>query len=175
MLSVSPRWCVLIASGRKSVEIRKRKPSIDTPFKCYIYCTQAKRDSEVLTPCNNIKDVRNEKVIGEFVCDWVRYFGFTPYNHGEYAGIDNIHDVSCVNSLEMYDYIGDGYGYGWHITDVVIYDQPKEIGEFKKWNRTEDEIACAFVKQLYEPCEKCTECNLRKPPQSYCFVEELSE
>jgi len=37
ILSIQPKWCELIASGRKTIEVRKTRPQIDTPFKCYIY------------------------------------------------------------------------------------------------------------------------------------------
>lgn len=39
MLSIRPKWCEKIASGKKTVEVRKTRPKLDTPFKCYIYCT----------------------------------------------------------------------------------------------------------------------------------------
>jgi len=40
ILSVRPQWCELIANGQKTVEVRKNRPKIPTPFKCYIYCTK---------------------------------------------------------------------------------------------------------------------------------------
>lgn len=46
LLSVRPKWCELIASGKKTVEVRKTRPKIETPFKCYIYCTKPKELSE---------------------------------------------------------------------------------------------------------------------------------
>lgn len=42
MLSILPKWCAKIASGEKTIEVRKTKPKLETPFKCYIYCTQDK-------------------------------------------------------------------------------------------------------------------------------------
>ena len=39
MLSIRPKWCEMIASGEKTIEVRKTKPKLETPFKCYIYCT----------------------------------------------------------------------------------------------------------------------------------------
>lgn len=36
LMSIKPKWCELIASGKKTVEIRKTKPLIDTQFTCYI-------------------------------------------------------------------------------------------------------------------------------------------
>ena len=42
LISIKPKWCELIANGTKTVEVRKTKPNLETPFKCYIYCTKAK-------------------------------------------------------------------------------------------------------------------------------------
>ena len=42
MISIKPKYCKLIANGKKTVEVRKTKPKIDVPFKCYIYCTKNK-------------------------------------------------------------------------------------------------------------------------------------
>ena len=42
LISIQPKWCELIASGKKTVEVRKTKPKIETPFKCYIYMTDNK-------------------------------------------------------------------------------------------------------------------------------------
>lgn len=40
LISIKPRWCGLIANGQKTVEIRKNRPTLETTFKCYIYCTK---------------------------------------------------------------------------------------------------------------------------------------
>ena len=40
MLSIRPKWCEKIASGEKTIEVRKTRPKLETPFKCYIYETQ---------------------------------------------------------------------------------------------------------------------------------------
>lgn len=40
MLSIRPKWCEKIASGEKTIEVRKTRPKLDMPFRCYIYCTQ---------------------------------------------------------------------------------------------------------------------------------------
>lgn len=98
MLSIRPKWCEKIISGEKTVEVRKNRPKLETPFKCYIYCTQASvryqticgchvlnsdelyrhpehgikhGDSIELMLCENYtKDnFLNGKIIGEFTCD----------------------------------------------------------------------------------------------------------
>ena len=40
LISIQPKWCELIASGKKTVEVRKTKPKIETPFICYVYQTR---------------------------------------------------------------------------------------------------------------------------------------
>ena len=39
LISIKPNWCKLIWSGMKTVEVRKTRPKLETPFKAYIYCT----------------------------------------------------------------------------------------------------------------------------------------
>ena len=38
LLSIKPKYVELIASGEKTIEVRKSRPKLETPFKCYIYC-----------------------------------------------------------------------------------------------------------------------------------------
>lgn len=38
MLSVRPERCEKICCGEKTIEVRKTRPKLQTPFKCYIYC-----------------------------------------------------------------------------------------------------------------------------------------
>ena len=78
LISIQPQWCEKIASGEKTLEIRKTKPKLQTPFKCYIYCTkskdkifwQGKLYRYIDDKSHNLFDKPlNGKVIGEFVCD----------------------------------------------------------------------------------------------------------
>ena len=32
LISIQPKWCELIASGKKTVEVRKTKPKLETPL-----------------------------------------------------------------------------------------------------------------------------------------------
>lgn len=72
MISIRPKWCELIASGKKTVEVRKTVPKIETPFKCYIYQTVNGRINSVDVLENNLG-----KVIGEFVCDFIELITFS--------------------------------------------------------------------------------------------------
>lgn len=201
LISIKPKWCELIASGKKTIEVRKTKPKLETPFKCYIYCTNTKPylvwgdvfrgDWETefthLSGYNRkeaekIWDVFNGHVIGEFVCDSIEEIGFSPYNHGEYICKDqSFVEQSCVPFDEMFGYLGDGYGYGWHISNLFIYDEPKKLSEFyTKCNEVcEDCYLWRYVRVNSEEFDM--ECAsefyghipLKRPPQSWCYVEEM--
>ena len=43
LISIRPKWVEKIVSGEKTLEVRKTRPKLETPFKCYIYCTGVKR------------------------------------------------------------------------------------------------------------------------------------
>ena len=158
LLSIKPKWCELIIRGEKTIEIRKTRPKIELPFKCYIYCTQGSiKDLSIIG--QGIYEKRMQ-VIGEFVCDEI-----LPIRIFENGSIQNYMcynlDRSCVDYDAIAEYIGKGnIGYGWHIFDLVIYDQPKNLGELTGLRNT---------KFGYEPTK------VERPPQSYMFVESLEE
>ena len=76
-------------------------------------------------------------------------------------------------------------GYGWHISDLVIYDKPRELSEFRnvcKYLNNDgscryEEVDCDCVKFDFNPdwSINFAECldYMSKPPQSWCYVEEL--
>ena len=149
LISIQPKWCELIASGKKKVEVRKTKPKLETPFKVYIYCTKGET---VYLP----KDIfgnehLNGKVIGEFVCDEI-----TTAKLGNYCNI-SLTDA-CLDAYELMDYADDKPLYGWHISDLVIYDEPMCLGDFNH---------CG-VNYHFNPL-------VTRPPQSWCYVERLGE
>lgn len=184
LISIQPKWCELIANGQKTIEVRKTKPKIDTPFKCYIYCTNDRKimlersnyDKSIYLNGNIYYPYKadcslNGKVIGEFVCDYI--YNCDADSAGLFEkGTGKRLPECCLNWEELFSYSkGKLPIYGWHISDLVIYDHPKEINEFKRMNRTEDNVPCAHTKWLYAPCETCKECNLTRPPQSWCYVD----
>ena len=149
LISMQPKWCELIASGKKTVEVRKSRPKLETPFKCYIYCTKA--------PKGWVRFDRNvqldTKVIGEFICDAI-------FVDGTYGHNKRFYDMACMSETDIAWYCCQLPMYGWHISDLKIYDKPKELTEFKGLRTT---------KFGYEPVE------IKRPPQSWCYVEERED
>ena len=181
MISTQPKWCELIASGKKTIEVRKTRPKIDTPFKCYIYCTKCKP----LVRQNIIdgKDIiANGKVIGEFVCDKIYditpHFDTPTFPNQYICDWDYGKEFDCLSFEELTSYLNGKQGYGWHISDLVIYDKPKEISEFYSIAKSGSDccVGCIYHETPLEelPCRSCDgERNyLYRPPQSWCYVEE---
>ena len=185
LISIKPKWCELIASGEKLVEVRKTKPKLETPFKCYIYETQGRTETPWVDEEGHEIFKGRGKVIGEFVCDQIDEIGYSPEMHGKYiSDVDDIHYVSCVDFEQMFDYLADGYGYAWHITDLVIYDMPRALRGF--YHYCGDNPNCDGCELLYYSNTECGKeefcCSnmygckpLKRPPQSWCYVVEEVE
>lgn len=138
LISIKPKFCELIANGKKTIEVRKTRPKLETPFKVYIYCTKGRGDClwewrghiAYDTQFPNERPNRIDgKVIGEFVCD--RFDTFNPTEHGISCNRFSALHESCLSVKEMRAYANGKPLYGWHISDLKIYEKPKEFGEFK--------------------------------------------
>ncbi len=165
LLSVQPKWCELIASGKKTVEVRKTKPKLLTPFKCYIYQT---RKTWVYNIYSRIADWQG-KVIGEFVCDFFDEFEPSPKSV-KFRRFRALGDTR-LTLREIIEYLNGQKGYGWHISDLVIYDKPKKLSVFRKpcVNEVYCE-SCAMYNNFYDSCGNKA-LRLQRPPQSWCYVE----
>lgn len=156
MLSIRPQWCELIASGKKTIEVRKTVPKIDTPFKCYIYETKGKIERPRGDEDGYIYQEGSGAVIGEFVCDEIFKFSTRVYLGEEQKISDEeLVSKSCVPRPELRDYEGRRFGlFGWHISDLKIYDKPKPLYDF-----------------LHTAWDGCV-ARVKRPPQSWMFVED---
>lgn len=197
MVSNKPATCEKIASGACTILVRKTRPKIDAPFKCYIYCTNS--NGMLLAAYDGLhysKDYVgrfdpaciNCKVIGEFVCDKIDKFELDDEFFGKHIEYDLYNtEVSktCLTRKELREYGKGEPLYGWHITDLVIYDEPKELSEFKyhcKYELYYDFKHCSGCDYHYysnTPSsgieEYCTCDGLKtliRPPQSWCYVKE---
>lgn len=189
LFSIKPKYCELIASGKKTIEVRKTKPKLDTPFKCYIYCTQdfanfttktKRSEMWIGEPINSVSKGRylgNGKVIGEFVCNAILPISITYSDPNSRIALREF-PFTCLTDKEIMDYLGNSnIGYGLCISDLVIYDKPKELSDFRKpcIYGEESDISCfSCDKSGYRP-DMHIDCfnEVTRPPQSWCYVEEL--
>lgn len=215
LLSIDPYYSHKILIREKLIEVRKNKPNIATPFKCYIYCTKGKlallRDDKDESERYKFehyprvhfheqcgRTLLNGKVIGEFVCD--KIFEYEYFGADCSVGINEGYAITDCTKLNINDCLTNGerlaYGkgkplFGWHISDLVIYDKPKELSGFiKNYCSYFDPAACDCTcrdeccyqyrcMDRYEPdqitvtCADPEKCITRviRPPQSWCYVE----
>lgn len=188
----------------KTIEVRKTRPKVEMPFKVYIHETKGKQvehlDGCDITYYGRGKVIgefvcnRIDEYTAEFVNDgdcyedvrrhWIDDDGEEDFEIITSNGRDNPEDCelfknSCLSYAELKKYIGENFHdipfYGWHISDLKIYDTPKNLSKFKKagWLSYDD-----WLYGLY-PNTHCTydawakRFEILKPPQSWCYVEEL--
>lgn len=174
MLSIRPKWVEKIANGEKTIEVRKTKPKLETPFKCYIYCTLPKYPHEdfIATDYPMPQFYGGGKVIGEFTCERI---ALIAYDGGELSSTTNaaFSPATCLTQTEIIAYIGDkGRCYGWHISDLRIYDQPRKLSEFRRACKNSWYCeSCAMYRENNGTCGN-ESLKIRRPPQSWCYVEE---
>lgn len=178
MISIRPKWCEKIINGDKTIEVRKTRPKLETPFKCYIYCTRDKHlafmqnaSGTNLIACMNAETaipvggfLGNGKVVGEFTCDQIidAWWDYVPDAITREVTGGNLEalDGTGMTDEELFSYVGDsmiGHCYGWHIADLRIYDTPRELSEFTGLRNTR------FGAAPYD---------IKRAPQSWCYVEE---
>ena len=71
--------------------------------------------------------------------------------------LDNRLKETCLTSKEFCDYLGEKVGYGWHISNLKIYDPPRDLWEFTGLRETKFGLAPGQI---------------TRPPQSWRYVEE---
>lgn len=182
LISIKPQYCELIAAGKKTIEVRKTRPKLETLFKVYIYCTKGEKlwkkgnsvflDKRYNRLLQTFDYMLNGKIIGEYMCDEIETVIPERYPFSEIG--------TCLTPKQILDYGGNKPIYFWHISNLVIYDKPKELSEFyvpcysgcekceyKSW----DTAYGGEIKEMV--CTVCNKKPLTRPPQSWCYVEEV--
>ena len=191
LLSVRPQWCEKICheigkteNGKpiyeKRIEVRKTAPK-DVPFKAYIYMTHGDASIKLGNgmTCHHSGGMC---VIGEFICDKVfqwnckKYITYDGSVEPTYFPLQKDLKATCLSFKQFHDYGCGKTLYGWHISDLKIYDKPKELSEFFKPCPTKEKGDCLSCDCLADNDYGgvCTN-NLTRPPQSWMFVEEIKE
>lgn len=205
LMSEKPSSIEKIANGEKEIIAKTNKPSLDIPFKVYLHCTYGqglinqgfgnRLIDENVSSKKGYGNMLNGKVVGYFICDKIDTHCYTdlscpnPSYEGDDSMVncgdgywlsDNDCEPTCLIYNELIDY-GKGKDlYFWHITDLVIYDEPKELSEFRY---PEPKQCCHAI--YGETCwggfydAKCNHIDfykcanrITKAPNSWQYVEE---
>lgn len=202
LVSIKPQWGELIFNGKKTIKVMRNRPKLEPPFEVLVYETKGKT-KYWSQPLPIPYTEGSGKVIGSFICDKItRYesefwdddtyeriqepwepLDFAEYGEYEYdtigingefcgAGLE-LSKQSCLSWNELRNYVGQGLKdfYGWHITEPKLFDEPKELREFKHKVRS----YYAWQKQGKKEKYFYQHLPLTRPPQSFCYVEDINE
>lgn len=195
MKSIKPKYCELIIAGKKTIELRKSRPKVPPPVKVYIYCTMPKCEDDIIF---NEFEALNGKVIGEFICNKIDQIHIPTELMYEKGIIEfskrtlDILNQSCLSYEDMINYSGcslDNYNprkeylYGWHISDLIMYDKPKDLSQFiylcPEFEKSSFTAKCRKCKHYFQndidmvfECDCEGEKRLIRPPQSWCYCVE---
>lgn len=152
LLSVNPPYAEWLVSGEKTIEWRK-KP---LPFgKAYIYETK--------------KGGGRGAVIGA-----VEVLGYTKFSNECYIQEETIKDGRVdIDYLRLY--MGLKPIYANHVLSPRRYYDPKPLSDFRlPCDHVNDCGTCQrYQKQIYG-WAKCKD-KITRPPQSWCYVEEVDQ
>ena len=170
MISIKPQCVSKILNKEKLVEIRKTMPKCELPCKVYIYCSKGKY--EIFNTLHGIEHkgihtgyLLNSKVVAEFILNKVDTLerdlnDWLPKNRYDVSN-ELLKDIN-LNQNELWNYGQGKILYAWHIDDLKVYDKPKELSEFSTISHRMKGKESRFTSHL-----------LQRPPQSWCYVEEL--
>ena len=152
MLSIGADPCFLIEKRKKRIEARKTYPSLKPPFRCFIYECKGNY-IKLSNVCKGSMRRGVGKVIGEFVCDGiVQVVSHPDYLAGRPLFDANAMEKTCLTRDELMEYAGNKDVFGWQISHLKLYDEPKALSSFSKYGYGQ------FVP-------------IKRPPQSWCYVE----
>lgn len=199
LLSIQPYYVFLIIARlmgwdipqHKTVEVRKDFPKDKARNRrVHVYCSKNRKSfNRIPKQYQPLMAKFLSKVIGEFICNNVEWFTVGSLRS------DDIEELACLSYKELLDYFYkpnelDGktakFGYALHISDLKIYDKPKYLTDFFTKGECQQEF-CAGCKNFHRGegwldgsyCDEdsCIEFGIKpltRPPQSYCYVEELN-
>ena len=207
LISIRPEWCKKILDGEKTVEVRRTCPVHGTPFKAYIYCTRTASKEFILDDhnwdvssknCGGWPDKRGH-VIGEFTCkkitglthvgetgSWEPASLYVMAPGSYYKPADELLKAACMSKETAEKYLKGRDGCGWHISNLKIYDKPRDLDEFSRfgfWGINGTGVCGNYCCENYEPPDSCMTpptckingCFVCRPPQSWCYVEDFCE
>lgn len=198
LISIKPKWVAKILNGEKTIEIRKTMPKCDLPIDVYIYATKRQNlvlgdnfYGDWVTEYTTTRGWSKEnveriwvnlsgKVVAKFTLNKVEEIDYEEYGCGDEddemfdwyftktLNTEELQEKSCLKRFEIANYLQREIGYAWLIDNLEIFDEPKELSEFRHICELKN---CEARDRACWYCGKHTK--LTKAPQSWCYVEKL--
>lgn len=193
MISDKPRYCAKIMNGEKTIEVRRNKALASAIQKLigengyadiYVYCTKeltrlyGEQSPFIENHLNYFADdfsegfdsnntgFLNGKVIFKFRCYKVEEIKYDEKSLACYTECMNYIKLqlrSCLDLEEIHLYLKGKKSYAIHISDLEIFDKPKELCEFESTKQR-----LVDVGQIQPILQNI---RLTKAPQNFCYIE----
>ena len=139
LISIKPKWVAKILNREKTTEIRKTAPKCDLPIDVFIYCT--KKDNGLRYWGYHM----GGRIFAKFTLKKRERIYITAKEQAKTFSLspEELCKSLCLDEEEIWNYLKNGNGYVWHISDLKIFDKPMELSDF----------------------------GLKRAPQSWCYVE----
>lgn len=189
LASLKPYYYYLIGERKKTIEIRKSDLK-NLPQDVLFYMSKDEKSFKKIPKEFQEKYRKHFGKVGiEFTCDRIEMVNAKCSDYGIDLFYHDCFTKGCLTEREIEEYFNipedkdlrvmKGNGYAWHLSNLKIYDKPKELREFYTILKSGSD--CCFgclwnATPLDEmPCRTCTRERkyLSRPPQSYMFVEEV--
>ena len=188
LLSIRPEWVEKILNGEKTIEVRKQFPKDYVGWVYIYCTKDYKKilfenggygwRLNTWNKNKNVITTNNGKVVARFWCDKVETISlpYTYFGTNKWVSCENERTLqtetideqellkkSCISEEQIYKYLNfkkspKQVGYAIHISKLEIFDEPRELSEFKFW-KDKSEYGCWYENKL------------TKAPQNYCYIE----
>lgn len=174
LASLKPYYYYLIGEKIKTLEIRKSDFK-NLPQDVLFYMSKDEKSFAKIPKEFQEKYRKHFGKVGiEFTCDKSICLDYYPQDYTGMPGkfSEMICKESCLSYNEIMAYKKEKLAYGWHISNLKIYGEPKDLSEFKiSCNRKNPCCSCCnrFTGKPWDICNS----TITRPPQSYMFVKEV--
>lgn len=175
LASLKPYYYYLIGERIKTLEIRKSDLK-KLPQNVLFYMSKDEKSFAKIPKKFQEKYRKHFGKVGiEFICKDVILLEFQKFTlYDTYINLEKYLKEMCLSSRQVFEYGRGKTLYGWHISNLKVYDEPKELSEL--WGRKN--CLAAHTMECWSCFATCLEINgrhyqpLSRPPQSWCYVEE---
>lgn len=190
LASLKPYYYYLVGEGIKKIEVRKGMPKAsDWDNEVLFYMSKDEKSFAKIPKEFQGKYRKHFGKVGmQFICDKVERLEEHIEQGGlYYTLVEGFNEQAQLDNWELHDYGKGKTLYGWHISDLKIYDRPKELSEFNAVCRyINEDKSCHFRKVMcpYQQFDynedgsiNIVECSrvIIRPPQSWQYIEDLGE
>lgn len=175
MLTIRLKWFYLTYKGIKTIEVRKSAPK-DFVGDVFEVVSKTNFEKDLMEIPENEREFFRQfkgKVGLKFTLNKVeKILEHITNTYMSYCtnslSCDEFFEKSCLTIDELENYLNwNAGGYAWHISNLVIFDRPRELSEFK--------IPCDFKCPKLGCCYCHKNTRLTKAPQSYQFIEVVGD